>query len=816
VSEDHKVEIIADPVARIACTKCGQHIDVSGKKPFSEAACPACGKTQAVPMKLGSFLLLAELGRGGMGAVYRAYDQTLSRFVAIKVMQRSLADDKQFAQNFLREARAAAALNHPHVAQIYSCGTEKGQLYIVMELVDGGRLDTMIAGGKTVDETRLLEIAVQVAEGLQAAYDIGMVHGDIKPANILFDKQNRAKVVDFGLARFAKQKHEPGEIWGTPFYIAPEKVRSQPEDHRSDIYSLGATLFHALCGKPPFDGPTAKDVVLLRLKEPAPDVASIRDSLHPITAQAIARMLQMEPSLRYPTYKSLIADLHIALQDARSGTYFPSPKKKASGSKAPAILGALLGLSLLGGIVWGLIVMSNKPEPEPTPPPEPPPVVVDVTPEPEPEPEPEVITPELQPFDDAMQSNLVAAIALWAGDNVAQMEKELDALYDSATGFAPSWLATLQAMPAWSERRADDRNRYLRDVPEAEWDDGAVPDDARHPGYYVQALARLMTGQHEEEALVEETARWPAWAAHVTLFARGIHQALNGRIESAGQAFAEYDQAEPENDAPIWPYAFKPVAAMMLQQITAWNSFEREQREAEPDEALRALNEYRRDAHPMLDAAIEQALEQAQARKAAAEEAERAAREAERQRQIAADRARLEEIREANAPLMEAKDFRTAGLNVRLMQKEIKTEEGRALHAALLESYDRLDKLRLFIIRSINSRPAPARISPELRGNAVRVTSEGLQIDQRGETVTRPWDEVSARLMVVLGDYYLSSDTMMPEREKADMYVSLAVYAYLEGGIRPARTFADRALSLDPSLESKITSLMPNLVEQND
>jgi serine/threonine protein kinase len=290
VPNEETISILADPVEKIACRKCGAHLDVSRMPSFSAVVCPQCGLKQMVPALLGQFLLLELLGAGGMGAVYKALDQALGRYVAIKVMKQAMGNDPQFVENFLREARAAAAINHRNVVQIYSCGQEKGQPYIVMELISGGRLDEQIGKGEPLDEVRVLEIGVGVAEGLKAANDIGLIHGDIKPANVLFDKEGTAKVADFGLARFiAWQQNRGGEVWGTPYYIAPEKARGQKEDNRSDIYSLGATLYHALGAKPPFEGQTATDVVLARLKNPAVSIRVVRPSVQPETADVIGR-----------------------------------------------------------------------------------------------------------------------------------------------------------------------------------------------------------------------------------------------------------------------------------------------------------------------------------------------------------------------------------------------------------------------------------------------------------------------------------------------------------------------------------------------
>jgi serine/threonine protein kinase len=304
-------DIIMDPVHETTCLKCHHLMDVSGLAAFVEIACPECGTTQHVPAKMGAFLLVDLLGKGGMGAVYRGRDTGLDRWVAIKVMQSSFGGNPEFVETFRREAQAAAALNHPNIVQIYSFGVSHGQPYMVMELLEGGRMDQMIAGGELLNEALVLKMALDVAEGLNAAAAINLIHGDVKPENILLDNNGIAKVVDFGLARF-KESSEGGAakgIWGTPYYIAPEKLRGHVSDARSDIYSLGGTLFHALTLQPPFDGATPMDVVKARLKSPAPRLSSLRPFVNPELEALVGRMLEADPLRRYPNYASVVADM---------------------------------------------------------------------------------------------------------------------------------------------------------------------------------------------------------------------------------------------------------------------------------------------------------------------------------------------------------------------------------------------------------------------------------------------------------------------------------------------------------------------------
>lgn len=302
----NETNIMTDPVKSATCPQCGTTLNVDGLMAFSMIQCPNCKTEFQVPAKFGPFLLLQLLGSGGMGGVYRAKDEALNREVAIKVMLKSLGDDPQFVESFQREAQAAAKLNHPHIAQIYSFGQEKGQPYIVMELVAGGSLDKMMKQGP-MDPAMVIYIGRQIAEGLSEAADAGLVHGDVKPENILFDSDKNAKLVDFGLA--AMQGRASTEIWGTPYYISPEKCRRQKCDYRADIYSLGGTLYHAIAGIPPFDGPDPTAVVKARFNGPAKPLSQVRRGVKPEVDAMISRMLEDDPAKRYPTYGSLLGDM---------------------------------------------------------------------------------------------------------------------------------------------------------------------------------------------------------------------------------------------------------------------------------------------------------------------------------------------------------------------------------------------------------------------------------------------------------------------------------------------------------------------------
>lgn len=285
------------------------------------------------PSDFGHFVLERELGHGGMGGVYLARDKMLDRKVAIKVMLKSLGADPAFVERFQREAQAAARLNHPNIAQIYSFGQENGMPYIAMELVSGGSLDKeMEANPGTMDPVRVMKVGQQVADALALAAEQGLVHGDVKPENVLFDADGNAKLVDFGLAAM---QGDSSEIWGTPYYISPEKVRRQKIDYRADIYSLGGTLYHALTGVAPFEGEDATEVVKARFNGPPRKPSEVRADLPPELDPIIMRMLEVEPSMRYPTYQSLLGDFKRFLSKMGSGktSKMAAPRVKIKGAK---------------------------------------------------------------------------------------------------------------------------------------------------------------------------------------------------------------------------------------------------------------------------------------------------------------------------------------------------------------------------------------------------------------------------------------------------------------------------------------------------
>jgi serine/threonine protein kinase len=314
----------SEPTAQ-ACPGCGTTVDTAEAEPLARIACPKCGKKIRVERTFDHFVVIETLGVGGMGTVYKARDMQLDRFVALKLLRRDLGGEEDHKTRLQEEARIAAAVNHPCVIQVFDSGTDHGQFYVVMELVDQGSLDDLMALQSRLPEKRVLEIGIQVARGLRAAHRRGLIHRDVKPANILFVDEHAAKIGDFGLASTATQRWASGGVvWGTPEYVAPERLNNDPEDFRSDIYSLGATLFHAIAGKPPIEASTNSSTALLELKQQPLDLQATVPDVSLATAEVLQRMIAADPAQRFSSYDDLVAELERAwreleLDDAISG-----------------------------------------------------------------------------------------------------------------------------------------------------------------------------------------------------------------------------------------------------------------------------------------------------------------------------------------------------------------------------------------------------------------------------------------------------------------------------------------------------------------
>jgi predicted Ser/Thr protein kinase len=280
------------------------------------------------------------LGQGGMGVVYKARDTRLGRPVALKVLPPEFTRDEERKGRFLREARAAAAVTHPAIAQIYDVDEGPEGLFMAMELVEGKTVKSLIQG-RELDLLGALEIAQQVGGGLQKAHEAGIVHRDIKPENIMVTPDGHAKILDFGLAKLLEPaappapegishmetlaKTQAGFVLGTLRYMSPEQARGQAVDHRSDIFSLGVVLYEMVTGQLPFSGTTALDTLHAIAFEETRPVTALRPNLPPSLQRVVTRCLRKRAQDRYPDAKELVGDLKTVQREVESGISSKSP-----------------------------------------------------------------------------------------------------------------------------------------------------------------------------------------------------------------------------------------------------------------------------------------------------------------------------------------------------------------------------------------------------------------------------------------------------------------------------------------------------------
>jgi serine/threonine protein kinase len=269
----------------------------------------------------GNYELERELGQGGMGTVYQARDIGLNRKVALKILKADLGNDSTFARKFLDEVEVTASLAHPNIIRVFTLGEQDGRLYLVMEHLDQPSLEGKMEKFCKIHEREVLEIGIGIASALQFAHEeTGMIHRDIKPGNILFGRGNIPKLADFGLAAGARSAlGQQDEIWGTPYYVSPERLNREEEDIRSDIYSLGATLYHALAGRAPFEADTPEEVAHRHLVDRPPPLRSFHSEAQEQTVLTLDRCLQKGKGQRWPNYQELISQLRDALRRVSSG-----------------------------------------------------------------------------------------------------------------------------------------------------------------------------------------------------------------------------------------------------------------------------------------------------------------------------------------------------------------------------------------------------------------------------------------------------------------------------------------------------------------
>ncbi|MBT8036195.1 MAG: serine/threonine protein kinase [Verrucomicrobiae bacterium] len=343
-------------------------MDISPMGPYTNVVCPGCGSHTRVKCELGQYLLLGRHAAGGMSMVFKASDVTLDREVAIKILNEDYSQDEKRMQQFEHEAKITAAISHPHVVRVFTVGKAYGHFYIAMEMVSGENLEQRISRENAIGEDVMLPLAAEIIAGLQAAKHAGLIHRDVKPGNILFDAQGHVKIVDFGLALVTQGgKARATEIWATPYYVPPEALVGGEEDFRSDIYALGATLYHALSGYPPFPDTIKSTRAVAKAKEDIPPLAEVAPWLKPETCYLVDKAMALRPEDRFSSYAVMGEALRAAFKATEgAGASEPIRSRERAHRRAQSkhvrlglLIIAVLTLVLLGSII-GLLFINQQ------------------------------------------------------------------------------------------------------------------------------------------------------------------------------------------------------------------------------------------------------------------------------------------------------------------------------------------------------------------------------------------------------------------------------------------------------------------------
>src|SRR5712664_292536 len=323
---------------------------------------PRMSETISPNTTIAQYTIVSKIGEGGMGEVYRARDTKLGRDVAIKVLPAAFSENNERLRRFEQEAQAAGALNHPNILSIFHIGTHDGAPYIVSELLEGETLRERMAGS-VLPQRKAIDYALQIAKGLAAAHEKGIVHRDIKPDNIFITDDGRVKMLDFGLAKLTaatdgtsqtevptrKVNTDPGTVMGTMGYMSPEQLKGQPADHRSDIFSFGAILYEMLSGKRALRGDSMAETMSAILREDPPDLSETNKAVSPALERVVRHCLEKNPAERFHSAR----DLAFAIESL-SGAPTSSGQTMTDVTTAPE-RGELAGMSRLFGnarVAW--------------------------------------------------------------------------------------------------------------------------------------------------------------------------------------------------------------------------------------------------------------------------------------------------------------------------------------------------------------------------------------------------------------------------------------------------------------------------------
>ncbi len=807
------------------CPQCGTMVQFNLQD--GRHICPQCG--YLLPEQVAHYKLLQIIGTGGMGAVYRGLDISLERNVAVKVMREEFAKNPQFVESFLREARAAASLNHPNVAQIYSFGEQEGRYYLVMELLPGGSLDDRIEKEHHVSEVDVLDVGIQVASGLRAAYERGLIHRDIKPGNILFSQDGTAKVVDFGLARFvtkAAAQHQEEGIWGTPYYIAPEKVSQNKEDFRSDIYSLGGTLFHALAGRPPFDAGTSTEVVLKHLHSPAVSLKTFAPDSTDQTAEVIGRMLRRDPADRPKSYDELINALayakRFALEKRPRAALAEEDRDLPIGMLVSTVAMIALTLALL---VWGWYHRSKIFGESPG-------SAAVSTNSITPTANTEAVSPAPQPQVATRDEFLIDI------DNAHEIANR-----EGASSAIPRFEDILNRLPPNHELRpwvklhlARAKLMTGRDAPELVELSGTRTADSYangvSPADYPFFLALLLQGKVPQDVFSRAISGMPSWMQAISHFDAGFAAQKLDRLTDTARYWRAYSDMTKGPDEE-WAFAYQTLALNFVNEYEQYQTMASDimtlQNAGRVEQVATLLKEKQVIwQNPSIRTRVDKLTEvnhAALARKRADQE-EKARQEAARQQEIDAENRLVENARRQRVGYLQGYQFDALLDSWQKLSSQVKSDSNRKVVQYHIEVDKLLEEFKQVLTEDIQDHPyedqnITTKTNLKMVGILSEVREEKLIFrtqfapGQIAETACK-WSDLYPSTILEIAEYYLDRDEKTSGANANDLArraLMIAVftreYALSEGKMQKYLAYA---MNAQANIRNQVDLLFPPVV----
>jgi serine/threonine protein kinase len=737
---------------------------------------------------IAHYQLLEVVGRGGMGVVYKALDTSLDRLVALKVLRKDHSQNADLVAQLETEAAITASINHPFVVRVFTTGTDAGRFYIAMELVDKGTLDDLIGLQGQVAEVQVLEIATQIAQGLRAAYQHGLIHRDVKPGNILFADAHTAKIVDFGLAMLEAAVVGGGEIWGTPYYVAPEKLDQKPEDLRSDIYSLGATLFHALAGRPPFEAKDASMVALKHLKSQAVSLQAFAPHISGQTAYVINRTLLKNPAERYQNYDELIEHLEYARAELeKKGTKKMAKQRVVLETEQDKKLWSyvtfgMLGLAVLVGI--GALIFRFGSDDGGT------------TSSPGGSGAPELASGE----NNSLSKKYSDARELLIERKPAEAARAYQAIANDAG--APALLVDWSLLHVGLAELLANRPAEARVAFQKLQKRPPLKGAAREAADAIRAVALLAP----DERVIGETelSAIPLHGAGaITYLVLGLKNWTLGDFESGGALLEKFQIADPKGDYS-WISRYKPLVSDYIADLRTFRGILLQIGKAatDPAEEKEAKNEI---AKAVTKWGPKSALAEALSKHAEELNAAVEKREKEAAAKATADKDALKKATEEIARL--SKDWKFTEARERLSKTTVTTDSGRRERMEFVRKVEDLRTWKMLAIAAVNA--APERVPLMKRGGVAlpapvaKATEDGIEL-KGGAKVA--WNDIAPEgLLAAVLTMDKSGDQNLLARYR---YHSAVFAAFIGEKVTAEKLFA-LASQHDPSYAPLIPLVLP-------